>query len=138
MDQEQIRAQLERLIEQQATTLAVNDVFLITTFIYLLLIVPVLLAKPVASGAICVADARPKLDAARLQRRRTNPLRQVRRAGIDLTAKLVGMLITCLAGFLTDLVTAASGGFFVGWVVDQELTSKNVLGWLIADRRWLA
>ena len=49
LDQDQIRAQLERLIEQQATTLAVNDVFLITTFIYLLLIVPVVLARPVSS-----------------------------------------------------------------------------------------
>ena len=48
MDQEQIRAQLERLIEQQATTLAVNDVFLITSFVYLLLIIPVVLARPVA------------------------------------------------------------------------------------------
>jgi MFS transporter, DHA2 family, multidrug resistance protein len=48
MDQEQIRAQIERLIEQQAATLAINDVFLITTFIYLLLIIPVVLARPVA------------------------------------------------------------------------------------------
>jgi hypothetical protein len=47
MDQEQIRAQLERLIEQQAATLAVNDVFLATMFLYLLLIVPVLLTNPV-------------------------------------------------------------------------------------------
>ena len=47
MDQEQIRAQLERLIDQQAATLAVNDVFLATMFLYLLLIVPVLLANPV-------------------------------------------------------------------------------------------
>lgn len=47
MDTEQIRAHLERLIEQQAQTLAVNDVFMVSTVLYLLLIIPVMLARPV-------------------------------------------------------------------------------------------
>ena len=44
---EQVRAQLERLIEQQAQTLAANDVFLVSSMLYLTLILPVVLARPV-------------------------------------------------------------------------------------------
>lgn len=58
MNAEQIRAQLERLIEQQAQTLAVNDVFIVSAGLYLLLILPVLLARPARAKAS--AGARPK------------------------------------------------------------------------------
>ena len=52
---DQIRGMLERLIEQQALTLGVNDVFLAAAGLYLLLILPVALATPV----------RPRIHAAR-------------------------------------------------------------------------
>ena len=47
MTLEQIRGQLERLIEVQAQTLGANDIFLVSSVLYLTLIVPVLLARPV-------------------------------------------------------------------------------------------
>ena len=47
MSTDQVRAYLERLIEQQALTLGANDIFLISMFLYVLLILPVWLARPV-------------------------------------------------------------------------------------------
>lgn len=47
MSIEQVRAALERMIEQQALTLGVNDIFLVSVFLYLLLILPILAARPV-------------------------------------------------------------------------------------------
>ncbi|MEN9314907.1 MAG: hypothetical protein RIS35_1300 [Pseudomonadota bacterium] len=44
---EQMRALLERMIEQQALTLGVNDIFLAAAVLYLVLILPVALAAPV-------------------------------------------------------------------------------------------
>jgi MFS transporter, DHA2 family, multidrug resistance protein len=51
LGEEQIRAQLERLIEQQALTLAANEVFMVSVLLYLVLIAPVLLASPVRGRA---------------------------------------------------------------------------------------
>ncbi|NDG41021.1 MAG: MFS transporter, partial [Betaproteobacteria bacterium] len=46
MTLEQLRAYLERLIDQQAMTLGANEVFLVSALLYLLLILPVMLARP--------------------------------------------------------------------------------------------
>lgn len=51
MSLEQVGALLERLIEQQALTLGVNDVFLVSVVLYLSLILPVLIARPVRPRA---------------------------------------------------------------------------------------
>ena len=56
MNSEQIRAQLERLIEQQAQTLALDDVFIVSAALYLLLIAPVLLARPVSARRLSRAS----------------------------------------------------------------------------------
>ncbi len=47
MSLEQIRGRLERIIEEQALTLGANDIFLVSACLYLTLIVPVMLARPV-------------------------------------------------------------------------------------------
>ena len=44
---EQTRGQLERLVDQQALTLGANDIFLVSSITYLVLIVPILIARPV-------------------------------------------------------------------------------------------
>ena len=62
MTLEQLRAMLERLIEQQALTLGVNDIFLVSVFLYLLLIIPIMFAAPVRPRAKAAAPgpaARP-------------------------------------------------------------------------------
>ena len=62
MTLEQLRAYLERLIDQQAMTLAANEVFLISAVLYLLLIVPVMLARPARgrrAGPAPAASAAP-------------------------------------------------------------------------------
>ncbi len=47
LELEPIRARLERLIEDQALTLGANDIFLVSAGLYLTLILPVLLSRPV-------------------------------------------------------------------------------------------
>jgi DHA2 family multidrug resistance protein len=47
MSLDQTRGLLERLIEQQALTLGANDIFLVSACTYLVLILPVALARPV-------------------------------------------------------------------------------------------
>ena len=62
MTLEQLRAYLERLIDQQAMTLAANEVFLISAVLYLLLIVPVMLTRPARgrrAGPAPAASAAP-------------------------------------------------------------------------------
>ena len=59
MGVEQIRGQLEHLIEQQAQTLGANDIFLVSALLYLLLIVPVLLARPVGGRRRAPVAAAP-------------------------------------------------------------------------------
>jgi DHA2 family multidrug resistance protein len=44
---EQTRGQLERLVDQQALTLGANDIFLVSSIAYLVLILPILIARPV-------------------------------------------------------------------------------------------
>ena len=56
---EQARATLERLIEQQALTLGVNDIFLAAAVLYLVLIVPVSLASPVRPRIRSVVTSPP-------------------------------------------------------------------------------
>jgi DHA2 family multidrug resistance protein len=51
MGTEQVRGQLERIVEQQALTLGVNDIFLFSSIVYLVLILPVLIARPVRPRA---------------------------------------------------------------------------------------
>ena len=59
-------AELERLIEQQALTLGVNDIFLAAAAFYLVMILPVALAAPVrprgasGRGKAAVAGGRPR------------------------------------------------------------------------------
>ena len=51
MGTEQVRGQLERIVEQQALTLGANDIFLFSSIVYLVLILPVLIARPVRPRA---------------------------------------------------------------------------------------
>ncbi len=51
MSIEHLRAMLERVIEQQALTLGVNDIFLASVFLYLLLALPIMAARPVRPRA---------------------------------------------------------------------------------------
>jgi len=51
MGTEQIRGQLERIVDQQALTLGANDIFLFSSIVYLVLILPVLIARPVRPRA---------------------------------------------------------------------------------------
>ena len=62
MTLEQMRAYLERLIDQQALTLSANEVFLVSALLYLLLIAPVMLARPARgrrAGPAPAASAAP-------------------------------------------------------------------------------
>jgi DHA2 family multidrug resistance protein len=51
MGTEQVRGQLERIVDQQALTLGANDIFLFSSIVYLVLILPVLIARPVRPRA---------------------------------------------------------------------------------------
>jgi DHA2 family multidrug resistance protein len=51
MGGEQIRGQLDRIVDQQALTLGANDIFLFSSIVYLVLILPVLIARPVRPRA---------------------------------------------------------------------------------------
>ena len=59
MTLEQIRAQLERLIDVQAQTLGANDIFLVSSVLYLTLIVPVMMARPVRARLRAAAPSTP-------------------------------------------------------------------------------
>jgi DHA2 family multidrug resistance protein len=64
MSQEQGLASINRLIDQQAATMAADDIFLASAFIFLLLIPIIWLAKPMQPPPQGVPSAKPTADAA--------------------------------------------------------------------------
>ncbi|NCX05673.1 MAG: hypothetical protein EBW68_07840 [Actinobacteria bacterium] len=64
MSQEQGLASINRLIDQQAATMAADDIFLASAFIFLLLIPIIWLAKPMQPPPQAVPLAKPTADAA--------------------------------------------------------------------------